>query len=51
MDLTLVKMWNGLPIGFQLVGVQCGQAELMIQQGTAIVTQQVDTKQNQKRSK
>ena len=51
MDLTLLKMWNGLPVGYQLVGVQAGQAQLMIEQGTAIVTQQVENKQNQKRSK
>jgi hypothetical protein len=38
MNLTLLKMWNGLPIGFQLVGVQVGQAELMVRYGTAIAT-------------
>lgn len=51
MDITLVKMWNGLPVGYQLVGVQSGQAQLMIERGTAIVTQQVEQKQNPKRSK
>jgi hypothetical protein len=35
MDLTLLKDWNGLPVGFRLVGVQDGQAELMIQRGLA----------------
>lgn len=49
MDLTLLQMWNGLPIGFRLVGVQVGQAELMIQRGLAVVTQQAEPKQNQKR--
>jgi len=51
MDLTLLKMWNGLPVGYQLVGVQAGQAQLMIERNIATVTQQTEHKQNQKRSK
>jgi hypothetical protein len=35
MDLILLKDWNGLPVGFRLVGVQAGQAEIMIQRGFA----------------
>jgi len=34
-DLVLKQPWNGLPVGFRLVGVQFGQAELMIRRGLA----------------
>jgi len=50
-DLVLVKDWNGLPTGFELVGVQDGQAELMIQKGFAVPSQKTEPKQKQKRSK
>jgi hypothetical protein len=35
MDITLTQPWNGLPVGFRLVGVQAGQAELMVKRGLA----------------
>lgn len=35
MNLVLLQIWNGLPVGFRLVGVQAGQAEIMIQRGIA----------------
>ena len=51
MNLTLIQAWNGLPVGFQLVGVQAGQAELMVQRGLAEFSgdQIHDSKQKQPR--
>ncbi len=47
MDLVLLQTWNGLPVGFRLVGVQAGQAEIMIQRG--IASESTDDREKQKR--
>jgi len=49
MDLVLLQMWNGLPVGFRLVGVQAGQAEIMIQRG--IASESTDYREQQQRQK
>jgi hypothetical protein len=35
MDLVLLKDWNGMSSGMPLIGVQAGQAEIMIARGIA----------------
>lgn len=47
MNLVLVEPWNGLPVGFRLVGVQQGQAYLMLQKGLAVKADDEEEKPRQ----
>jgi hypothetical protein len=47
MNLVLLQDWNSLPSGFRLVGVQAGQAEIMIQRG--IASESTDDREKQQR--
>ncbi len=40
MELILLQRWNSLPIGFRMVGVPAGQAELLIARKIAVAEQQ-----------
>lgn len=50
MNLVLLVSWNGLPPGFQMVGVQSGQAEIMVRKGLAELVCVVNEKQKPKKA-